>query len=398
VNNAPGGIVRALAAVCPAPAASTMLPERPCRLFLSPLEGWARGLMKRMKNGGARVRTKAGRSLWHQVRLLICCHAVCFLQVTIAAAGEPVAFGIEWRAEAEYGGYYQAVAAGIYARHGLDVTIHEGGPQMNHMQLLMAGRLDFNLGGGRAIEFVRQGLPYVAIAAIFQKDPAVLIAHPGQGNDSFAALKGKPIEIAADARLGWWRYLAAKYGYSDSQLRTYTFNLAPFLAERNMVQQGYLGSEPFLIKQKAGFDPVVLLLADTGYKAYGNIIATSRETIEKKPDLVHRFVDASIEGWYSYLYQDPAPANRLIQQANPEMSDALLAYGRDTMKQHGIVDSGDALTLGIGAMTSQRWQAFYRDMVDTGVYPPGIDVSRAFVTDFVDHRTGIETKKSGAGP
>jgi NitT/TauT family transport system substrate-binding protein len=221
----------------------------------------------------------------------------------------------------------------------------------------------------------------------------VLIAHPGQGNDSFAALKGKPIEIAADARQGWWRFLAAKYGYSESQVRLYTFNMAPFLADKNLIQQGSLGSEPFVIKQKAGIDPVVLLVADSGYKSYGNIISAGRRIVEEKPDLVRRFVDASIEGWYSYLYQNPDPANRLIKAANPEMSDALLAYGRDMMKKHGIVDSGDALTLGIGAMTPERWKEFYRGMVAVGVYPDGIDVTRAYVTEFVNHRVGIDMKK-----
>jgi NitT/TauT family transport system substrate-binding protein len=310
-----------------------------------------------------------------------------------AKADDQITFGIDWRAEAEYGGYYQAVANGIYAKHGLSVTIREGGPQVNHMQLLLAGRLDFNLGGGRAIEFVRNQLPFVAIAAIFQKDPAVLIAHPGQGNDSFAALKGKPIEIAPDARESWWRFLAAKYGYTDAQSKLYTFNMAPFLADQGLIQQGYLGSEPFVIKQKGGFDPVVLLVADGGYKGYGNIITAGRKIVQEKPDVVKRFVDASIEGWYSYLYEDPSPANRLIKAANPEMSDELLAYGRKMMNEHGIVDSGDTLTLGIGAMTPARWSEFYRGMVAVGVYPDGIDVSRAYVTDFVNHRVGIELKK-----
>jgi NitT/TauT family transport system substrate-binding protein len=310
-----------------------------------------------------------------------------------ARADDTVTFGLDWRAEAEYGGFYQAVATGIYAKHGLAVTIREGGPQVNQMQLMMAGRLDFNLGGGRAIEFVQNHLPYVAIAAIFQKDPAVLIAHPGQGDDNFAALKGKPMLIAPDARQSWWRFLAAKFGYSDSQIRPYTFNMAPFLADKTAVQQGYLGSEPFLIKQAGGFDPVVLLAADAGYEGYADIITASRKIVEEKPDLVRRFVDASIEGWYSYLYQDPAPANQAIKAANPEMTDALLAYGRKVMIEHGIVDSGDALKMGIGAMTQARWNDFYHGMVAVGVYPAGIEVDKAYVTQFVGHRVGIEIKK-----
>jgi NitT/TauT family transport system substrate-binding protein len=317
---------------------------------------------------------------------------VLLIGAAAARADDAVSFGLDWLAEAEYGGYYQAVATGLYARRGLQVTIRQGGPQVNQMQLMMAGRLDFNLGGGRAIEFVQQNLPFVAVAAIFQKDPSVLIAHPGQGNDNFPDLKGKPILIGADTRAGWWRFLAGKFGYSDSQIRPYTFNLQPFLADRILVQQGYLGSEPFAIKQVAGFEPVVMLLADAGYAGYGNIVTTSAKLVAEKPDLVQRFIDASIEGWYSFLYGDPAPANRLIRQDNPEMQDALLAYGRDVMKAHGIVDSGDALTLGIGAMTDARWAEFYRSMADVGVYPKGLDVAKAYTLQFVDRRIGLDLK------
>ncbi len=312
---------------------------------------------------------------------------------TTVHAEDAVSFGIDWVAEAEYGGYYQAVATGLYARHGLKVTIRQGGPQVNQMQLMMAGRLDFNLGGGRAIEFVQQKLPFVAIAAMFQKDPSVLLAHPGQGNDSFAALKGKTILIGADTRASWWRFLAGKFGYSDSQIRPYTFNLQPFLADQTLVQQGYLGSEPFAIEQAAHFKPVVLMLADAGYAGYANIVTTSAKLVAEKPDVVQRFIDASIEGWYSYLDGDPAPANKLIRQDNPEMTDALLNYGREVMKTHGIVDSGDALKLGIGAMTAARWEEFYRSMADVGVYPKGLDVTKAYTLQFVDKSVGMQLKK-----
>jgi NitT/TauT family transport system substrate-binding protein len=318
---------------------------------------------------------------------------VLLLTAAAARAEDTISFGLDWVAEAEYGGYYQAVATGLYAQHGLKVTIRQGGPQVNQMQLMMAGRLDFNLGGGRAIEFVQQKLPFVAIAAIFQKDPSVLIAHPGQGNDSFEALKGKPILIGTDTRASWWRFLAGKYGYSDSQIRPYTFNLQPFLADKTLVQQGYLGSEPFAIEQQAHFKPVVLLLADAGYAGYGNIVTTSTKLMTERPDVVQRFIDASIEGWYSYLEGDPTPANKLIKQDNPEMLDALLAYGREVMKTRGIVDSGDALTLGIGTMTAARWAEFYRSMAEVGVYPKGLDVTKAYTLQFVGKKMGMELKK-----
>lgn len=322
-------------------------------------------------------------------RFLIAAFAVLLAAFTGARAEDKVTFGLDWKAEAEYGGYYQAVATGIYARHGLSVTIREGGPQVNQMQLLMAGRLDFNLGGGRAIDFVQQHLPFVAIAAIFQKDPAVLIAHPGQGVNGFADLKGRPILIGADVRASWWRFLAAKFGYSDSQIRPYTFNLAPFLSDKTMAQQGYLGSEPFLIRQQAGFDPVVLLVADAGYPSYANVIATGAKLANANPDLVQRFIDASIEGWRSYLHDDPAPANRLIQASNPDMNDDLLAYGRRVMIEHGTVESGDATTMGIGAMTEARWAAIYQAGTEAGLYDKGLDPKAGYTTRFVNRSVGL---------
>jgi NitT/TauT family transport system substrate-binding protein len=309
-------------------------------------------------------------------------------------AADKVTFGLDWRAEAEYGGFYQAVATGIYAKHGLDVTIRQGGPQVNHTQLLIGGRLDFNVTSNSflALNFVKENIPFRTVAAIFQKDPAVLLAHPGQGNDAFPALKGKPIMISGDTRVGWWTFLRSRFGYSDSQIRPYTFNLAPFLASKSAIQQGYLGSEPFSVKQQGGFDPVVLLVADAGYQGYSNLIGTSDKNIQQRPDLVKRFVDASIEGWYSYLYGDPGPANSLIKQANPEMTDALIAYGIMSMKAHGIVESGDAASMGIGAMTAPRWAAFYKSSVDAGVYPAGMDVTKAYTLQFVDQKVGMDMK------
>jgi NitT/TauT family transport system substrate-binding protein len=312
----------------------------------------------------------------------------------IARANDKVTFGLDWKAEAEYGGYYQAVATGIYAKHGLDVTIQQGGPQVNHTQLLLAGRLDFNISSNAflALNFVKENIPFRAVAGMFQKDPVVLIAHPGQGNDSFPALKGKPIMISADSRVGWWTFLKAKFGYSDSQIRPYTFNSAPFLADKTAVQQGYLGSEPFSIKEQGHFDPVVLLMADAGFKGYASMIATSDKKIEQQPELVKRFIDASIEGWYSYLYSDPAPGNALIKQANPEMNDALIAYGIDSMKMHGILDSGDALTTGIGSMSAGRWADFYQTVSEQGVYPKGLDVTKAYTLQFINHKVGMDLK------
>jgi NitT/TauT family transport system substrate-binding protein len=310
-----------------------------------------------------------------------------FLLCGVARANDKIDFGLDWTAEAEYGGFYQALANGIYAKHGLDVTIHQGGPQVNHTQLLLAGRLDLTLTGNSflAMNFVQQNLPFRVIAAIFQKDPSVLIAHPGMDNDSFAALKGKPIMISADTRVSWWNFLKAKFGYSDSQIRPYTFNLGPFLNDPKAIQQGYLGSEPFSIKQEAHFDPVVLLVADAGFSGYASLIAVSDKMIAGKADVIQRFMDASVEGWQAYLHGDPAPANALIKKDNPQMNDALIAYGIASMKDHGIVESGDAAKQGIGAMSPERWTAFYQAAAEEGVYPKGLDVTKAYTLQFVNH-------------
>jgi NitT/TauT family transport system substrate-binding protein len=312
-----------------------------------------------------------------------------------ARADDHVNFGTDWLAEAEYGGYYQALAAGIYKKHGLDVTIHQGGPSVNQAQLLLGGRLDFDLASNSfiAMNFAKEKIPFRTVAAMFQKVPSVLIAHPGQGNDSFAALKGKPIMIGADTRAGWWNFVRAKFGYSDSQIRPYTFNLQPFLADKHAIQQGYLGSEPYSIKQQGGFDPVVLLVSDAGFSGYGELFAASNKLIAERPELVQRFVDASIEGWYSYLYGDPAPGNALIKKDNPEMTDDLIAYGRNALIAHGIVDSGDATTNGIGAMTDARWAAFLQSTASEGLYPASLDVKQAYTLQFVNKKTGIELKK-----
>ncbi len=306
------------------------------------------------------------------------------------AAAETVNFGTDWKAEAEHGGYYQAIATGIYKKHGLEVALRPGGPQVNHAQLLAAGVLDFNIASNSfvSLNFVRENIPMVAVAAIFQKDPSVLIAHPGQGDDSFAALKGKPIMIGSDTRVTSWQFLKQKFGYADDQIRPYTFSVAPFLADPKAIQQGYLTSEPFTI-EKEGVRPVVLLLADAGYSGYGGLIETSAKLAKEKPDLVQRFIDASIEGWYSYLYGDPSPGNELIKKDNPEMTDALLAYGIGKMKEYGIVDSGDAKTTGIGAMTEARWRDFLATMAKAGLYPADTDVQKAFTLQFVNKKVGM---------
>jgi NitT/TauT family transport system substrate-binding protein len=331
------------------------------------------------------------------IAALVLAAAVFAAAGPFSAVAETVSFGTDWKAQAEHGGFYQAIATGIYKRHGLDVRLRPGGPQVNHAQLLAAGALDFNIASNSFVplNYVQQNIPMVAVAAIFQKDPSVLIAHPGQGSDSLAALKGKPIMIGSDTRVTSWQFLKQKFGYTDDQIRPYAFSVAPFLADPRAIQQGYLASEPFTIT-KAGVNPVVMLLADAGYSSYGALIETSQKLVGENPDLVQRFVDASIEGWYSYLQGDPGPANALIKRDNPEMTDELLANAREKLKEYGIVDSGDAKKDGIGAMTEERWRDFFETMAKAGIYPSDLDFRRAFTLQFVNRKVGMNDRKADA--
>jgi NitT/TauT family transport system substrate-binding protein len=311
-----------------------------------------------------------------------------------ARALDSVTFGTNWKAEPEHGGFYQAVATGIYFKYGLDVTIRPGGPQVNHAQLLAAGRIDFNMGGNvfEAFNYVQNDVPMVVVAAIFQKDPQILMAHPDQGFETLADLKDHPILISQDARTTFWEWLKARYGYTDEQIRPYTFNPAPFLADPEAIQQGYLTSEPFAIERVAGFTPKVFLLADAGYDTYSTTIETSWQLVRDHPDLVQRFVNASIEGWYSYLYGDPGPGNALIRQDNPEMTGDQIAYSIAKLKEYGIADSREALELGIGAMTDQRWRNFFSFAADAGLYSKDLDLAKAYTLQFVNQKVGMDLK------
>ncbi len=318
--------------------------------------------------------------------------ALILLQLPVALAADKVTFGTNWRAQAEHGGYYQAVATGIYKKYDLDVDVRQGGPQINHPQLLVAGRIEFNMGANvfESLNFIDSKVPMTTVAAIFQKDPQVLIAHPGVGNDSLTAMKGKPILISKTAITSYWQFLKVAYGFTDDQIRPYTFNPAPFLADKNAIQQGYVTSEPLAVEKQGKFKPVVHLLADQGYSSYSTTIQTSMKLAKENPGLVQRFVDASIEGWYSYLYGDPSRANAMIKKENPDMDDEQIAYSIAKMKEYGIVDSGDAKTMGVGAMTDARWKEFFDFTVKAGVYKADLPYKDAYTTQFVNRKVGMK--------
>jgi NitT/TauT family transport system substrate-binding protein len=298
----------------------------------------------------------------------------------IAAAQDRLIFATDWLAQAEHGGFYQAIAEGTYRKHGLDVTIRMGGPQINGLQLLAAGQIDVAMGDAlQALSAIEQGIPLVAIGATFQKNPTVLIAHPGIAK--LEELKGRPIAIGAASNTTFWPWLRQRYGFTDDQKRPYGFSVQPFLADRTLSQQGFATSEPFAIEQ-AGVRPVVFLLADFGYPPYSEALIVTRATLDKRRDALVRFLRASAEGWRSYL-ANPAPGNALIRKSNPQMSEALLAFGVRKMNENAIVDGGDARTAGLLSMTDARWNATVEFLKAAGLAKPGIDYRRAWTLDVV---------------
>jgi NitT/TauT family transport system substrate-binding protein len=303
---------------------------------------------------------------------------------------DKVSYQTNWRAQAEHGGFYLARENGIYKKHGIDADIRMGGPQQNPSQLLLGGRVDMIMSNSfEGINYVKENLPFLVIASIFQKDPQVIISHPNVGHDSFEQLKGKPILIGAGGRTSYWPFLKARFGFTEEQARPYTFNMAPFLADKQLSQQGFLSSEPYVIMQ-AGVQPVVHLIADAGFGNYNTTINISKKMVEEKKDVVQRFVNASLEGWAEYMKGGEAikAANAAIKKDNPDMDDAKMDYALKVMNERGIVKSGDALKLGIGAMTDERWKTFYEQMTAAGAFPPGIDYKKAYSLDFINKGVG----------
>jgi len=309
---------------------------------------------------------------------------------------ESVTFGTNWLAQAEHGGFYQAVADGTYRRMGLDVKIAPGGPQANNRMLLPVGRIDFYMGGNmlQAFSAVQENIPTIAVAASFQKEPQVLIAHPGEGFETFADLKkSNDIYVSKEGLASFYQWMKSEHGFKEEQTKPYTFSAAPFLANKKSVMQGYLSSEPVSIEKQAGIKPKVFLLADHGFDTYSTTIETRTELVEKKPDTVRRFVEGSILGWYNYLYGENAAANALIKKDNPEMADDSIAAGIRLMKEYGIVDSGDTLQLGIGAMTDARMKSFFDKMAKAGLYKADLDYKKSYTLAFVNKGLGKELRK-----
>ncbi|MCF2521740.1 ABC transporter substrate-binding protein [Bradyrhizobium sp. G127] len=328
----------------------------------------------------------AGIALWASADMPV--------RAQTAADLDKVSFGTNWVAQAEHGGFYQAVADGTYKSYGLDVTIVPGGPNVNNRIQLIAGKLDFFMSANtlQSFDAVANNVPVVAVAAIFQKDPQVFLAHPESKVTKLEDLKPLTLFVSKEGMPTYFQWLKSEYGFSEENVKPYTFNAQPFIADKSSAMQGYVTSEPYAVEKRAKFKPTVILLADYGFNSYSTLIETRTAFAEKKADLVQRFVDASVTGWYNYLYGDNRAANALIRKSNPDMTDDLLAYSVDRMKQYGIVDSGDALDNGIGAMNDERMAAFFAKMVRAGVARRDIDYRKSYTLRFVNKAVGVNLR------
>lgn len=333
-----------------------------------------------------------------RIPLLLAAAAALLSTSPLHAAQKPkapvltkVTFVTDWKAQAEHGGFYQAVAEGLYRKAGLDVTIRQGGPSVNTPQLIAAGAVEFAMGSNhfQPLNLAAAGADAVAVAAIFQKDPQVLITHPRADIRTIADIKGKPVMISDATVSTWWNWTKSRYGFNDKQIRKYTFNLAPFLTDKNAIQQGYVTSEPYTIETQGKIKPQVFLLADYGYPGYANLILARGKDVRENPKLVQAFVDASIDGWKGYLQGNPAKANALIRKDNPDMTDDIIAQAIRQMRDRGMVEGGDAATLGIGAMTDERLKTFFDMMAANKVFDAKLDYRKAFDTRFVNKGHGV---------
>ena len=307
---------------------------------------------------------------------------------------DKVSFGTNWVAEGEHGGFFQALADGTYKRYGLDVTIVPGGPNENNRMLLISGKIDFFMAANTLMSFdaVTNNVPVVSVAAMFQKDPQVMLSHPEVKLTRIEDLKPLTLFVSKEGMGSYFQWLKSEYGFSEKNVRPYNFNPQPFIVDPKSAMQGYVTSEPFAVEKAAGFKPNVILLADYGFNTYSTLIETRRDLIEKKPDLVQRFVDASIIGWYTYVYGDNSAGNAMIKKLNPEMSDQLLAYSVAKMREYGIVDSGESLKNGIGAISDERMTSFFGKMVRAGVVRSDLDFRKSYTLRFINKGVGVEMR------
>jgi NitT/TauT family transport system substrate-binding protein len=304
--------------------------------------------------------------------------------VDAASALEKITFQLSWKAQAEQGAFFQAVAKGFYSDCGLDVVIRQGGPGIDNMQLLVGGAVDATLvsQSDGLFHMNAAGFPARALFASYQRTPQILMTHAGNGINSFADMKGKPIMIGASSRATFWPFLKAKFDFTDEQIRGYSGQLAVWLNDPSAIQQGIITNEPFIVKRESGVEAKSFLLGDAGYSAYGTLLTVSQEMIEKKPASARCLVEGTVKGFNDY-FADPKVGFDLVRKAEPSNTEDLMAYSHRAMTEFRIVTSDDTDKHGLGVMTETRWKAHFDMMVELGLLKPDFNWRAVYSNAFL---------------
>jgi len=303
-----------------------------------------------------------------------------------ANANNKMIFATNWVAQPEHGGFYQALVDDEYSKCGLNVEIIQGGPNSNNRAKLITKKIDLYMGGNliQLINARSENIPIKMVASFFQKDPQIIISHPDGNLKNWESIKdADPIFISDLGLVTFYKWMEKEYGFKSSKRRPYLFNPSPFLANVNSAQQGYLTSEPYVIKRELGIEPNIFLLAEHGFDTYATTIEVLDETITNRQEDIQCFIDASEIGWRNYLYGDSSKANELIKKENPDMTDEKINYSISKLKQYGIVDSGDTLKNRIGYFSPKRIQAFYKKMLEYDVVKELDNIDDIFTQKFI---------------
>jgi NitT/TauT family transport system substrate-binding protein len=274
---------------------------------------------------------------------------------------------LDWVAEPEHGGLYQALAKGYFSDAGLDVTLVQGGPNAFVMQKLATGKADIGQSDStNTILAIAQGLPIVQVGAVFQNDPSVLMLHADNPVRRFEDLDGKT--IMARPEWAFLPYLKNKYHISFS-IVPQNFSVANFVANPNFIQQGYYTAEPYYIVKGGAKYPRFLFAWDAGFDAYTALVA-NRKWAEENPARVRAFMAAYIRGWRDYLEGDPSPANTLMKRANPNDTDDFLDFCRKMIIGEKLVTGRTSTDDSqIGRITRERFALQISQLEELGIIP-----------------------------
>ena len=297
-----------------------------------------------------------------------------------ARAATKVRMLTNWFAEAEHGGFYQALATGLYEKAGLDVELRQGNAQLNGMQLLLGGEADIVMSYDITIlSALEKGAPIKAFFTSFQFDLIGLMTRPDV--KSLDELKGRKIYFGANGYSSYWPWLKRRFGYTDDMAAPKGPNLETFFNDPGSAVAGYLTAEPFLAVQR-NVPVKFFLFAEQGYPPYANTMVTTAAYLKDNADVVARFTRASIEGWRDYL-RDPTAGNLLIKTLNPRMPPEHIAYSLAKMREVKAVAGGDAATMGIGIMTEARWKKTAEFLVQANLLKADTDWKQAFTTYYI---------------